>query len=224
MWSAPIEPQEPLAVGIPDRVSSSCFVGDRVRIPNRWGLVTLGVLVPAIAVSLASPALGRHNFSMLKVNPELGVSGAEVAVSGFSYPVNARVSIRFNALDGPVLAELEPNSNQDIAGTVRIPDGTPTGRYVLYAVQYDQAGKVNRIPGRAAMTVVGSVGAAPPAMPTGLELDARPGDLIRAEGASAGELALVALGALGAAALLTMLVTRIAVSRRPAGASQRSAS
>ena len=194
-----------------------------MRIRKRWGLVTLVALVPAIAVSLASPALGRHNFSMLKVNPELGTSGAEVAVSGFSYPVNAKVSIRFNALDGPVLAELEPNSNQDIAGTVRIPEGTPTGRYVLYAVQYDAAGKVNRIPGRAAMTVVGP-GGAPAAMPTGLELDPRPSGFVRAEGASAGELTLVALASLGAAALLTLLVTRIAVSRRPAAASERRAS
>lgn len=193
-----------------------------MRIRKRWGLVTLVVLLPAIAVSLASPALGRHNFSMLKVNPELGVAGAEVAVSGFSYPVNAKVSIRFNALDGPVLAELEPNSNQDIAGTMRIPDGTPSGRYVLYAVQYDAAGKVNRIPGRAAISVVGPGGALS-AIPTGLELDARPSDLVRAEGAPAGNLVLVALGALGAAALLTLLATRIAVSRRPAGGSNRSA-
>lgn len=194
-----------------------------MTIRKRWVLVTLVALVPAIAASLASPALGRHNFSMLKVEPEMGVSGADVAVSGFSYPVNAKVSIRFNALDGPVLAELEPNSNQDIAGTVRIPDGTPTGRYVLYAVQSDAAGKVNRIPGRAAMTVV-APGGTPPAIPTGLELDARPSDFVRADGASAGELALVALGALGAAALLTLLVTRITVWRRPAGVSERSAS
>ena len=169
-------------------------------------------------MSWATPALGRHNFSMLTVNPELGVPGADVSVAGFSYPVNTKVSIRFNALDGPVLAELEPNSNQDIAGTVTIPDGTPTGRYVLYAVQYDSAGKINRIPGRAAMTVV-TPGGTPPAIPTGLGLEARPDDLVRAEGASAGELALIAVGALGAAALLSVLLTRIAVRRRPGAGS-----
>lgn len=188
-----------------------------------WSRLALVALVPILAVLSAAPALGRHNFSMLRVNPELGVPGGEVSVSGFSYPVNAKVSIRFNALDGPVLAELEPNSNQDIAGTVRIPESAMTGRYVLYAVQYDQAGKVNRIPGRAAMTVV-SPGGAPPAIPTGLELEARPSDLVREEGASAGELALAALGAFGAVALLTLLVTRIAVSRRPTGVPERNAS
>jgi hypothetical protein len=183
-----------------------------------WSRLALVALVPALALLFAGPAFGRHNFSMLRVNPELGVPGGDVSVSGFSYPVNAKVSIRFNALDGPVLAELEPNSNQDIAGTVKIPAGTPTGKYVLYAMQYDQAGKVNRIPGRAAMTVV-SPGGAPPAIPTGLELDARPSNLVREEGASAAELGLVALGAFGAVALLTLIVTRIAVTRRP----QRSA-
>ena len=190
---------------------------------RRWGRLLPVALVPVIAVLLAAPALGRHNFSMLKVNPVLGVSGSEVSVSGFSYPVNAKVLIRFNSLDGPVLAELEPNSNQDIAGTVRIPEGTPSGRYVLYAVQYDAGGTVNRIPGRGAVTVV-SPGGSPPAIPTGLELDARPGDLARAEGATAGELALVALGTLALAGLLTLVMTRIAVSRRPAAAPEGRAS
>ncbi len=190
---------------------------------KRWGLLTLVVLVPAVAVSLASPALGRHNFSMLKVNPELGVSGAEVSVSGFSYPVNAKVSIRFNSVDGPVLAELEPNFNQDIAGTVRIPEGTPSGRYVLYALQYDASGKVNRIPGRGAVTVVGP-GGAQAAIPTGLELEARPKDLVKAEGASGSELALVAVGGLALAGLLTLLMTRMATSRGPAAKSDGKAS
>ncbi len=187
-----------------------------------WSLLALAVVVAVLAVSSASPAVGRHNFAMLRVTPELGVPGGDVSVSGFSYPVNARVSVRFNALDGPVLAELEPNFNQDVAGTVRIPDGTPPGRYVLYAVQYDNAGRINRIPGRAAVTVV-APGGALPATSTGLELDARPPDLVREEGASAGELALVALGAFGAVAVLTLLVTRIALSRRPTGVSETSA-
>ncbi len=188
-----------------------------------WGRLVLAALLALGAGSVASPAVARHNFSMLKVTPELSVPGAEVALSGFSYPVTSKVSIRFNDLDGPVLAELEPNSNQDIAGTVRIPDGTPTGRYVLYAVQYDSAGKVNRIPGRAALTVAGGGGAAP-AIPTGLELDVRPDDLVVDEGATAGELALVALGAVGVAALLSLALARVAVSRRPAGPSAGRAS
>lgn len=183
-----------------------------------WGLVTVAALAAVLALSLASPALGRHNFSMLTVNPETGVPGGQVAVSGFSYPVTAKVSIRFNSLEGPVLAELEPNSNQDIAGTVRIPDGTPPGRYVLYALQYDAAGKVNRIPGRAAVTVVGP-GGAQPDTPTGLELDARPSGLIRAEGAGSGALALLAVGGLGLAGLLTLIMTRITVTRRAAALS-----
>jgi hypothetical protein len=172
--------------------------------------MTLLVLVPAIVLLFTTPVHGRHNFSMLRVNPELGMSGGEVAVSGFSYPANAKVSIRFNGLDGPVLAELEPNFNQDISGTVRLPEGTPTGRYLLYAVQYDAEGKPNRIPGRASVTIV-TPGGGPPALPTGLEPEVRPQALAKGGGARGGELALVALGAFGVAAF----VTGIAVARRP---------
>ena len=179
--------------------------------------LTLALLVTAAFGFIAAPALARHNFSMLKVNPEVGMAGAEVTVDGFSYPANAKVSIRFNALDGPVLAELEPTANQDIGGTVRIPEGTASGRYVLYAVQYGADGKPNRIPGRGAITVVGP-GGAPPTIPTGLELEDRPSALATSAGPSGGQLALVALGALGVAGLLSVGLARVAVSRRPAPA------
>jgi len=172
----------------------------------------LTMLALATVVLLEAPAFGRHNFSMLKVNPEVGVAGGEVSVSGFSYPTNTKVSIRFNALDGPVLVELDPTSNQDISGTVRIPAGTAPGRYVLYAVQYDGAGKPNRIPGRGAVTVAG--GAQPPAGPVGLELESRPGNLIRSGGAGAGQLALVGVGAFVAAGLLGLLLARLVTSRK----------
>ncbi|HEV2760683.1 MAG TPA: hypothetical protein VGV86_14065 [Acidimicrobiales bacterium] len=173
------------------------------------------MLIPAVLGFLAAPALARHNFSMLKVNPELGVAGAEVAVSGFSYPVTAKVSIRFNALDGPVLGELEPTANQDIGGTVRIPEGTASGRYLLYAVQYGADGKPNRIPGRGALTVVGPGGAPPPTTPIGLELEDRPRALATSAGPGGAPLVLVGLGALAIAGLLTLGVARLPVSRRP---------
>ena len=183
----------------------------------------MSLLITAVLGFLAAPALARHNFSMLKVNPEVGMAGAEVSVDGFSYPVNAKVSIRFNALDGPVLAELEPTANQDIGGTVRIPEGTASGRYVLYAVQYGPDGKPNRIPGRGAITVVGPGGAPPTTTPIGLELEDRPGALATTAGPGGGELALVGIGALGIAGLLTLGVTG-AVSRRPGAHAEGEAS
>ncbi len=178
---------------------------------------TLTLLVTAIVFCLDAPALARHNFSMLRVNPEAGAPGGDVSVSGFSYPVNAKVSIRFNALDGPVLAELEPTSNQDISGTVRIPPDTPSGRYVLYAVQYDSGGKVNRIPGRGAVTVVGP-GAVAAAGTTGLELEERPVALVKGHGPSGLELVFVAVGALAVAGVITLVMARLVMTRRPASA------
>lgn len=188
-----------------------------LRVPARRRIAWSGMAVLAVAavLSLDAPALARHNFSMLRVSPELGAAGGEVSVSGFSYPVNTKVAIRFNAVDGPVLAELDPTANQDISGTVRIPAGTAAGRYVLYAVQYDAAGKPNRIPGRAAVTVGGRDGP-PPAAAVGLELEARPGALIRADGAGAGQLALVGFGAFALAGLLGLVMVRVVTSRKGA--------
>ncbi|MDQ4067955.1 MAG: hypothetical protein M3203_00510 [Actinomycetota bacterium] len=185
-----------------------------------WGRLKLALVVPALVVAMAAPAHGRHNFSMLKVHPEVGMAGADVAVSGFSYPTNTKVSIRFDGLDGPVLAELEPTANQDVVGTVRIPEGTPSGRYVLFAVQYGANGRPNRIPGRAAVTVVGG-GGSPPAVPTGLELERRPHALAGSSGASAGELVLVALGSFGLAAVVSVVLARVAVSRRPSDTEEK---
>jgi len=182
---------------------------------RRWWVAgpAVSIVTFAVILGLGAPAFARHNFSMLKVNPEVGFAGGEVSVSGFSYPMNAKVAIRFNAVDGPVLAELDSTANQDIGGTVRIPTDTPPGRYVLYAVQSDAAGKPNRIPGRGAMTVAPR-DSPPPAVPTGFELDSRPNSLIRSDGAGTGQLALAALAAFALAGLLGLLMTRIVVSRK----------
>lgn len=187
------------------------------------GWLKLSLVLPAIVVTLAAPASARHNFSMLKVDPETAAPGTEVAVSGFSYPPRAKVLIRFDAVDGPVMAELQPTSNDDIGGTVRIPPETAPGRYVLFAVQYSDEGRPNRIPGRAALTVI-SPGGTPPPTPTGLELQARPDTLVRGEGPSAGTLALVALGTLGLAGLLSLILARALLSRKPLARSGREAS
>lgn len=179
---------------------------------HRSLLAVVGLSLAAV-VAGAPPASGRHNFSMLKVTPEQAVAGGEVGVSGFSYPTGTKVSIRFNALDGPVLAELDPTPNQDIGGTVRIPATATPGRYVLYAVQTDAAGKPNRIPGRGALLVDGG-GGQPPAVPTGLEIEPRPVSLARSSGPGAGPLVLVAVASFALSGLLALVVVRLLTSRR----------
>ena len=184
---------------------------------RRRSSLAAAVLGLAAVLWVGPPASGRHNFSMLKVTPELAVAGGEVGVSGFSYPTGTKVAIRFGALDGPVLAELDPTANQDIGGTVRVPAGTTPGRYVLYAVQADAGGKPNRIPGRGALTVAGG-GGPPPAVATGLEQEPRPASLVRSRGPGPGRLAVVALVSFALSGLLGAGVVRLLTPRREGSA------
>lgn len=158
------------------------------------------------------PAAARHNFSMLTVRPSVAAPGDEVTVSGFSYTKTAVV--RFGAVDGPELARLEPNANNDISGTVRIPADARPGRHVLFAMHQDDQGRPTRFPGRAALVVAGP-GGPPVNLTTGLELEPRPVDPLARDAVPLSGVVLVALGSAGAAAFLAGTVM-IVVSRRRA--------
>lgn len=137
-------------------------------------------------------------------------AGEAVAIKGVSYNRNP-VLVRFNALDGPVLATIEPtggtagSSNWNLDGTVSIPPETRPGSYVLITTQPGPDGKLSQIPTRALVTVVGAatpvvgapLSAAQPERPVGLE---------RGESVSAGAKVLVAAGVAG----MTLFVAGIA--------------
>lgn len=169
------------------------------------GAIGLAVLVRA------SPASARHNFSMLAVAPQAAAAGDEVTVFGFSYTKTAVV--RFGALDGPVLARLEPTSNNDIRGTVRIPPETRPGRHVLFAMHQDEQGKPTRFPGRAAIVVSGP-GGLPAGVQVGLELEARPEGVLERESVPRRNLLVAAVATVGAASLVAGIVLLVAARRR----------
>ena len=164
-------------------------------------LVPLVVVVgSAFALPLwQAPAAARHNFSMLEVSPQQTTSGQEVTVSGFSFTKTAVV--RFGALDGAVLARLEPTSNNDIRGVVRIPPDTPPGRHILFAMHEDDKGKPTRFPGRAAIIVSGP-GGPPLGVNDEFNLESRPIGVLERDSVSLGNLVFVAVAAAGAASLV----------------------
>ena len=172
----------------------------RVQLRAR-ALLAPAVLVIGSVLALAWPApvQARHNFSMLEVSPRHATSGQEVTVSGFSYTKTAVV--RFGALDGPVLAELEPTSNNDISGVVRIPPDAPPGRHILFAMHQDDKGKPTRFPGRAAIIVSGPDGP-PRGVNDELQLEARPIGVLERDSISGGNLLFVAAATAGAASLV----------------------
>ncbi len=169
------------------------------------------VAVVGLLVALSLPASARHNFSMLEVAAQEVAAGEEVVVSGFSYTDTA--FIRFGLVDGPVLAALEPTDDDRIKGTVRIPEAAPAGRYVLYAVQQDEAGNPSRFPGRAALTVA-APGGPPLEAAAGPEPEVLPANLIVADAFSVGDFVAVALAAVGVASLVTLVVYGLVSPRR----------
>ena len=178
----------------------------------RWASVL--VLAPVGALLIQAPASARHNFSVLEVDRQQAMAGDDVVLSGFSY--TDPVEIRFGGLDGQMLAELAPTEDNLINGVVKIPADTAPGRYILFAVQRDAAGKPSRFPGQAAVTVAGAGGASLNSK-TGLELEERPAGLVIREAATPGELITVALAAVGAASLLSLFVFPVLSRRGGAG-------
>lgn len=178
----------------------------------RWPVIA--VLTAGCLFLGPSAASARHNLSVLNVGPGEVRPGGEVQVSGFSY--TQPVSIRFKALDGPVLATLTPDSNSDIAGAVVIPPETAPGTYLLFAVQ-DSSGKPSRLPARARVTVVGEGGKPVLGAPTDVA-EHRPEGLVRQVGASTGSLVLVGFGVAGAVLFLAGLAAVAASSPGRKGA------
>lgn len=137
--------------------------------------------------------------------------GESVAITGVSY--NAQpVVVRFNALDGPVLATIAPaggtagSSNWSLNGDVPIPAETPPGNYVLVATQPLADGKLSQIPTRALVTVVGAATPVVGAPLTEVQSE-RPIGLEQGESVSTGAKVLVATGVAG----LTLFVAGLAV-------------
>ena len=184
--------------------------------PGRALLVPLVIVLgSALGLVFHGPAEARHNFSMLEVSPQQATSGQEVTVSGFSYTKTAVV--RFGALDGPVLARLDPTSNNDIRGVVRIPPDTLPGRHILFAMHEDDKGKPTRFPGRAAIIVSGP-GGPPLGVDDDLKVESRPIGVLEQRSVSRGALLFVAVGTAGGASLVAGIFLVLSSRRRSAEA------
>lgn len=180
-----------------------------MRSARTLALAGLSGAVAAIVVSatawacIAGPTLTAP---MRDVKP-----GESVRITGVSY--NAQpVVVRFNALDGPVLATIEPtdgtagSSNWNLNGEVPIPAGTRPGNYVLVTTQPLADEKLSQIPTRVLVTVVGAANPVVGAPLTEVQSE-RPVGLEQGESVSTAAKVLVATGVAG----LTLFVAGLAV-------------
>ncbi|MGH9127345.1 MAG: hypothetical protein ACRDZ8_21900 [Acidimicrobiales bacterium] len=94
------------------------------------------VAVAAWGLLVASTAFACIPIAVLQLTPPAVAPGGTVhalilEVSGSQVPP---VTFHFNAVDGPVLATVQPGDN-DTEATFTIPANTPGGDYVIYATQ-----------------------------------------------------------------------------------------
>lgn len=120
----------------------------------------------ALATLHVGPASAAH-VARMEVRPTQVAPGGEVSVFGTPSWAPVPVSIRWNSVDGEVLATFSTTSGGNAQwgpGTVKIPD-VPPGVYDLVGTQDPLATQValRGVPARARVIVTGPGGALPPA-------------------------------------------------------------
>ncbi|MGH9284171.1 MAG: hypothetical protein ACRD0M_00645 [Acidimicrobiales bacterium] len=146
---------------------------------------------------LGAVAAACTNLATLNLSSPTGRAGDTLTITGSSFRmptgVDTGIVIRWNALDGAVLAEARPDRAGNFATTITVPQATPD-TYVVLAVLKDARGNdTSGTPARASFQVLGGAGKpAPAAPPAPLPLSAG------AESSSAAPLALLlGLGVVG---------------------------
>ncbi len=179
-------------------------------------LAGIAVLVMAGSAAWACVSGPVVNLSTVKAKP-----GEQVTATGTGFRQADPVQIRFNALDGPVLAEMPRPDNQTINVSFTVPPSTAPGDYVIIVSQ-SRNGSLTLSPIRAVLTVSGTSGQTPVlgADRTADDADRIPA-LVRTESSvSNGTLALVALGVAGIAMFIAGAAA-LASSRRKPGRPRR---
>ncbi|MGH9222821.1 MAG: hypothetical protein ACRD2W_03240 [Acidimicrobiales bacterium] len=164
---------------------------------RRWamgGLGSIGAVVVAGATAWACVSGPAVNLSTINAKP-----GQEVTVKGTNFSKPDPVTVRWNSLDGPVLATLDKPTSGAITGTFTVPADAKAGNYVVIMSQASSDGKLSQLPVRALLTVTPENGAAPVVgAPVSSADSARPVGLVSTDNDISGAtLALIGLGVAG---------------------------
>lgn len=169
-------------------------------------IAVLGIAASAAWACVSGPVV---NLSTVTAKP-----GEEVTVTGTGFRQADPVQVRWNALDGPIVAEMAKPESQTINATFTVPAGTTPGNYVVIVSQ-TKNGQTSLSPIRAVLNVVGPSGQAPVlGADTTSDASDRIPSLVRSDNdVSNGTLALVALGVAGIG-MFAAGIAALASSRR----------
>lgn len=180
---------------------------------------SIAVLVAAASTAWACVSGPAVNLSTIQAKP-----GDEITLTGTGFRLAEPVDIRWNALDGPILATTAEPEDRMVSATFTVPAGATPGNYVVVASQSKPDGSLALSPIRALLTVVGPSGQAP-VMGADMTTDTgeRTPGLVRADDSvSTGTLMLVALGVAGmgmfAAGIAALATSRRGTTATPAPA------
>lgn len=97
----------------------------------------------AILLIGAMTAFACTNLATLNLSTAQGEAGSTVDVTGSAFRTEARggldVEIRWDGVDGPVLATAQPDATGNIATSVRIPADAQPGYHVLVGTQMTES-------------------------------------------------------------------------------------
>lgn len=171
----------------------------------------------ALLLAGAMGAFACTNLATLNLGSNYAAAGATIDVTGSSFSEvgdgTQPVEVRWNATDGPLLGEVEPDSSGAFATEVTVPEDAEAGHYVLIATQAaaepghgleageEQLAPVFGTPARASL-VVGDPSAPQAIDPGGQPTGAPSGDSSIGLTALSGLLALLAVGLFGAGVAL----------------------
>ncbi len=128
----------------------------RVR---RWaigGLSAAGAVVLAGAAAWACVSGPSVNLSTVNAKP-----GDTITVSGTGFRSADAGTIRWNALDGPVIAQFAPPAGGALKTDIVVPADAKAGNYVLIITQNSADGKLSQLPVRTLLSVTGAAGSNP---------------------------------------------------------------
>ena len=130
---------------------------------TKKGSVFLGALATAVIVAGAA-AFACTNLATLNLSNATGNVGDPLTVTGSSFRVPrdagpiSPVQLRWNGVDGQVLAEVTPDRAGNIAASFTVPQGQP-GYYVIAATQRNAQGVDEYgTPARASFQILGAGG------------------------------------------------------------------
>ena len=185
---------------------------------RRWAIG--GVATAAAGVLMSAAAWACVSGPVVNLSTINAKAGQEVGITGTGFQAANAAQIRWNALDGPVLANVAaPITGGRMEANFTVPEGTKPGSYVVVVTQTKADGGLSLSPVRAVMSVTGDAGTNPvlgaPAATT--DSAVRADGLARSDDSiSTGTLALVALGVGGVGMFLAGMAALFAGRRSSA--------